>query len=68
MHLLVILVVVGHNATKPGMLTVSMWDGTVKGVVSDAVAVVAAVELWAVPGVMPSGKSVYSFVNYRLHN
>ena len=46
-HLAVVLVVVGDNATESGVATMSVWDRAVKGVGGDALAVVTMIELRA---------------------
>ena len=52
MHLAVVLMVVRNDTTKPGVSTVSVWDGAVEGGVGGAFAVVAPVKLRAVPRVV----------------
>ena len=51
-HLAVLLMVIGDDTAKPGVLKIGVWDGAVKGGVGGAFTVVAAVELWAMPGIV----------------
>ena len=52
MHLSVLLVVVGNDTSQPEVTAVSVRDRTVKGGVGGGFAIIATIELWAVPGVV----------------
>lgn len=51
-HLAVVLVVIGHDATQPGVPEIGVQDWAIEGGVVSAFTLITPVELWAVPSVV----------------